>query len=94
MSGPAAVAVPSAALVAVVVACVAPEEASTLVRATAKDALRAMVPSTMLGVLTDRAAVLRGCARAVIGRPTYLLRSGLDVDAVPDLVARALRQAL
>ena len=93
LAGTRTVVVPSAAVAAVIVATVSPENESTLVRATAKDALRAMVPSTLLGFLTDRAAVLQGCARTLVGTTTYQLRCGRDLDAVPGLVARALARA-
>lgn len=90
LSGPGTTVVASAALSAVIVASVCAGQSSTLERATAKEALRATVPSTMLGVAIDRPAVLQSCARAVLGRPTFRLRLGRDLDAVPDLVAQAL----
>lgn len=90
LASPGATVVPSAAVAAVIVATVAPDEPSTLGPATAKEALRAMVPSTLLGVVADRPAVLQGCARTVLGPSTYRLRLGRDVDAVPGLVAEAL----
>lgn len=88
-----AVVVPSAGVATVIVASVGGGEDSTLERATAKEALRATVPSTMLGVAVDRPAVLQACARVVLGRPTYRLRLGRDLDAVPGMVARALAQS-
>lgn len=93
LAPPAATVVPSAAVVAVIVATVSPGEDSRLDRGTAKDALRATVPSTLLGVVDDRATVLQACARALLGRTTYRLRLGRDLEAVPALVARALAQA-
>jgi hypothetical protein len=93
LSEPATRVVPAAGLTAVIVASVGSEQRSTLERATAKEALRATVPSTMLGVAADRPAVLRACARAVLGRPTFRLRLGRDLDAVPGLVARALAES-
>jgi hypothetical protein len=93
LSGPGATVVPSADLVAVIVASVCSDHESTLERTSPKEALRATVPSTMLGVAADRPAVLRGCARAVLGRPTFRLRLGRDVDAIPGLVARALAES-
>jgi len=83
----------SAALAAIIVASVVPEAESALEPAGAKEALRAMVPSTMLGVVLDRPTVLQGTARTVFGVRTYRLRSGRDVDAVPRLVAQALTQS-
>jgi hypothetical protein len=90
LPGPGTTVVPSAALFTVLVASVCSGQQSTLERATVKEALRAAVPSTMLGVATERPAVLQGCARAVLGRSTFRLRLGRDLDAVPGLVARAL----
>ena len=84
---------PAADLSAVIVASVGSDDRSTLERATAKEALRATVPSTMLGVAADRPAVLQACARAVLGRPTFRLRLGRDLDAIPALVARALAES-
>ena len=93
LSEPGTVVVPSAAIAAVIVATVCPVSESTLERATAKEALRALVPSTLLGVIADRPEVLRGCVRTVLGIPTYRLCSGRDLDAVPRLVSRALDEA-
>lgn len=90
LSGAAVAVVPSAAVGAVLVARVSPGEPSTLERATTRDALRAMVPSTLPGAVDDRPAVLRSCARTVLGRPAFHLRVGADLEAVPGLVARAL----
>ena len=64
-----------------------------LERASAKDALRALVPGTMVGVLTDRPVALQGCVRAVLGNTRYRLRSGRDLDTVPRLVMQALGDA-
>lgn len=90
LAGAGVAVVPSASVAAVLVAGVAPGEASTLERCPAKEALRAIVPSTLLGVVDDRPAVLRGCARAVLGQPVFRLRLGHDLEAVPGMVARAL----
>jgi hypothetical protein len=93
LSDPATTVLRSAALAAIIVASVAPAAESALERAGAKDALRAMIPSTLLGVVLDRPAVLQSSARAVFGTRTYRLRSGRDLDAVPPLVAEALAQS-
>jgi hypothetical protein len=90
LSGPGTTVVPSATVAAVIVASVSPRGESTLVRATAKDALRALLPSTMLGVVDDQPAVFRAATRIVLGRRTYRLSSGRDLDAVPRLVAQVL----
>ena len=93
LPAPGTAVVPSAALSAVIVASVDAGQKSLLERATAKEALRATVPSTLLGVVADRPVVLQGCARALLGRPTFRLRLGRDLDAVPGLVARALAES-
>lgn len=93
LSKPGTVVVPSASIAAIMVATVCPAEESTLERASAREALRAVVPSTMLGVLADRPAVLQGCVHALLGSATYRLRSGRDPDAVPRLVSQALIDA-
>lgn len=93
LSKPGAAVVRSASIAAIIVATVCPGKASTLERASAREALQAVVPSTMLGVLTDRPAVLQGCVHAVLGSATYRLRSGRDLDAVPPLVSQALADA-
>jgi hypothetical protein len=93
LSQPGTMVVPSARIAAIIVATVSPARESALERTSAKEALRALVPSTMLGVLTDRTAVLQGCVRTVLGSTTYRLRSGRDLDAVPRLVSQALADA-
>ena len=93
LSGPGSAVVPSATVAAVIVASVSPRSDSTLVRASAKDALRAMLPSTMLGVVDDRPTVFRACARIVLGLRAYRLHSGRDLHAVPRLVAQALAES-